>query len=93
MPNPYVIIRGGLAQDYSPEVEVFDLDVFDADFTDEGDLNYVRDNIWSRIHLLPADYRDQFREECVDFVQSRIYLLTTGHTNAEAFLNDEEPPA
>ena len=91
--NLYVIIRGGLALDYSPEIQVFDLDVFESDTTDEHDLEYIRDSIWDRIPLLPTDYQKDFREECIEFVQNRISVLTTGHTDAEAYLNDEEPPA
>ena len=91
--NLYVIVRGGLVQDYSSEIQVFDLDVFESGFTDEGDLEYVRDSIWDRIPLLPADYQKDFRDECIEFVNQKIDLLTTGHTDAEAYLNDEEPPA
>lgn len=90
MSNPYVIIRGGLAQDYSPEVEVFDLDVFEADFTDVADLEFVRDRIWTRIDLLPEDYRDDFRVECLEFIDKHLRLIPD-YTDAEAFLNDEEP--
>lgn len=90
MSNPYAIVRGGLVQDSSPEVEVFDLDVFESGITDVMDLEYIRDRIWARIDLLPEDYRQEFRDECIEFVQNRISLVP-GYTDAETFLNDEEP--